>query len=302
MLWKKSVSRRSKDVQVPVLRGVELVEVVDIGGYRVGVMMQSVLHQSTVVVRGDEDTTREEVDQWLVHISSVERVVVATVMTVAGVDGGVPRFMVTFDMSGLSRDEFLTLVAKRLSVLCYSPDEVEIMWHVQSVDDVAGYASSVWAPSSKVVFPPFADELVEGPRSIVCDGVARVVFEVNAHDAAGLAALEEIRRLVVSASLGVGESMYVVEVVRPTDSLYRVQYPEADRFRRSGIIVLSAESDVGLEGFAAEMIARISVRSRLRLSRLYGRQYLGVLLAAGIPVYGWQTSRVTSLVSKMVKK
>ena len=251
---------------------------------------------------GDEDTTREEVDQWLVHISSVERVVVATVMTVAGVDGGVPRFMVTFDMSGLSRDEFLTLVAKRLSVLCYSPDEVEIMWHVQSVDDVAGYASSVWAPSSKVVFPPFADELVEGPRSIVCDGVARVVFEVNAHDAAGLAALEEIRRLVVSASLGVGESMYVVEVVRPTDSLYRVQYPEADRFRRSGIIVLSAESDVGLEGFAAEMIARISVRSRLRLSRLYGRQYLGVLLAAGIPVYGWQTSRVTSLVSKMVKK
>ena len=108
--------------------------------------------------------------------------------------------------------------------------------------------------------------------------------------------------MVVSASLGVGESMYVVEVVRPTDSLYRVQYPEADRFRRSGIIVLSAESDVGLEGFAAEMIARISVRSRLRLSRLYGRQYLGVLLAAGIPVYGWQTSRVTSLVSKMVKK
>ena len=302
MLWKKSVSRRSKDVQVPVLRGVELVEVVDIGGYRVGVMMQSVLHQANVVVRGDEDTTREEVDLWLVHISSVERVVVATVMTVAGVDGGVPRFMVTFDMSGLSRDEFLTLVAKRLSVLCYSPDEVEIMWHVQSVDDVAGYASSVWAPSSKVVFPPFADELVEGPRSIVCDGVARVVFELNAHDAAGLAALEEIRRLVVSASLGVGESMYVVEVVRPTDSLYRVQYPEADRFRRSGIIVLSAESDVGLEGFAAEMIARISVRSRLRLSRLYGRQYLGVLLAAGIPVYGWQTSRVTSLVSKMVKK
>ena len=302
MLWKKSVGRRSKDVQVPVLRGVELVEVVDIGGYRVGVMMQSVFHQATVVVRGDEDTTREEVDQWLVHISSVERVVVATVMTVAGVDGGVPRFMVTFDMSGLSRDEFLTLVAKRLSVLCYSPDEVEIMWHVQSVDDVAGDASSVWAPSSKVVFPPFADELVEGPRSIVCDGVARVVFEVNAHDAAGLAALEEIRRLVVSASLGVGESMYVVEVVRPTDSLYRVQYPEADRFRRSGIIVLSAESDVGLEGFAAEMIARISVRSRLRLSRLYGRQYLGVLLAAGIPVYGWQTSRVTSLVSKMVKK
>ena len=52
MLWKKSVSRRSKDVQVPVLRGVELVEVVDIGGYRVGVMMQSVLHQATVVVRG----------------------------------------------------------------------------------------------------------------------------------------------------------------------------------------------------------------------------------------------------------
>ena len=49
MLWKKSVSRRSKDVQVPVLRGVELVEVVDIGGYRVGVMMQSVLHQATVV-------------------------------------------------------------------------------------------------------------------------------------------------------------------------------------------------------------------------------------------------------------
>ena len=286
----------------PGWRGVELVAGVDIGGHRGGGMMQSVLHQATVVVRGDEDTTREEVDQWLVHISSVERVVVATVMTVAGVDGGVPRFMVTFDMSGLSRDEFLTLVAKRLSVLCYSPDEVEIMWHVQSVDDVAGYASSVWAPSSKVVFPPFADELVEGPRSIVCDGVARVVFEVNAHDAAGLAALEEIRRLVVSASLGVGESMYVVEVVRPTDSLYRVQYPEADRFRRSGIIVLSAESDVGLEGFAAEMIARISVRSRLRLSRLYGRQYLGVLLAAGIPVYGWQTSRVTSLVSKMVKK
>ena len=42
MLWKKSVSRRSKDVQVPVLRGVELVEVVDIGGYRVGVAQPSV--------------------------------------------------------------------------------------------------------------------------------------------------------------------------------------------------------------------------------------------------------------------
>ena len=272
--------------QAVVTRGMSLETVTDTGGYEFGVIWQPEQHQGSVVLFGDESFSPEVVHQWRQSVCAMDQVLV--VMVVWSADA-VPRVVVTFDAAGKKRDDFLTWLAVRLLDF-YSPSELDVMWWPQTAENITAYASSLWAPASPPVFPPFAEDLEEHHNWIGCDQTYRVAFDVLLSGVWGEEIATEIEGLVLSSSLESSEQAHFVELARPIEPVILEDNPGVQPFRRTGVILLSADNAEQCEDFISDLVASLSARARVRITRLFGRQHLGVLLAGGVPVYGWQHS------------
>lgn len=281
-------SKQRLKAQAVVTRGMSLETVTDTGGYEFGVIWQPDQQQGSVVLCGDESFSLEVVHQWRHSVCAMDQVVV--VMVVWSADA-VPRVVVTFDAAGKKRDDFLTWLAVRLLEV-YSPSELDVMWWPQTAEKITTYASSLWAPDSPPAFPPFAQHFEEQHNWIGCDQTYRVAFDVLLSGARGEEIASEIEQLVLSSELDSSEQVHFVEIARPIDPVILNQNPDAALFRRTGVIVLSADNAERCEDFISDLVASLSARARVRITRLYGRQHVGVLLAGGVPVYGWQHSDV----------
>lgn len=99
-------------------------------------------------------------------------------------------------------------------------------------------------------------------------------------------------RQLLSSELRDGEEIHFVELLRPTDPIYLEYHEDAQRYRLDGVVVISSTSHDQCEDFATDLVNSLSAHARVRLTRLFGRQHIGVLLAGGLPAYGWQHNEV----------
>jgi hypothetical protein len=277
---------KSTKTHVPILKGLTITQVRDVGGFDIGVMWQSQFKQASVLLEGPFDTVSdyELLGLWRTHMA--EKSIVGSISTIAQpICTGMPMYaLITFLTPGMPKDEAETLVAKEISD-CYAPYTVDITWNPLSLLDVAEYSSTIWAPNTEnVEFPPLAEQVQESLTSITCDDVTRIVYDVLEDDAIN----QEINSLVSTGILRDFEEVYRIEVNRLTTDAFRESEKTARLFRRSGILVIETEDENSCEQLASEIIGALSPKARLRISRMIGRQHLGALLAAGIPAYGWQ--------------
>lgn len=278
--------RRTNRVQAPATRDMVMKTVSDAGGFDFGVIWQPSLGQGTILLAGETSFSLEDIAAWRRVASTVIGVTVISTIVVSGEDPAITYAFVTFDAEKKSCDDFLTWLAKQV-VQVYSPEELEIMWWPQDAESVTRHACTLWAPDSDPVFPPVAQTLVEHYDIIQCDQVYRVAFEILLSTDAAEDFVQEFEDIVSTSMLQDGEKIHFVEIVRPLDPTF-VLDDAGFPFRRDGIIVLSAPSSEQVEDFTTDLVASLSPRTRLHLTRLFGRQHIGVLLAGGVPAYGWQ--------------
>lgn len=281
--------RRTTKVQAAVTKNMALASVRDVGGYEFGVIWQPQFRQGSILLAAEEGLSRDMRDTWRSIICGLDSVVaVTTIMSSGGTD--TPYAVVTFDSADYKRDDFLTWLAIRL-VPVYSPESLDAMWLPQSPSAITAYASSLWAPDSGPVFPPVAQSLQENHLSIQCDRTHRIAFGVLLDEHHATDIVQALEDVVATSEPASGETIHFVHITRPLELQHRDQSSLLG-FRGTGVIVLSASSLEQCEDFAADFISSLSAHTRLRLTRLFGRQHLGVLLAGGLPTYGWQHSDV----------
>ena len=286
-------SRRDVRVQAAVTQGMQLKTIRDTGGYEFGVIWEPTLRQGSVLLKGEESFTLADIAMWRDLICTIEGVqVIATIWSAySNIETHIPRMLVTFDAGGRKCDDFLTWLAKRL-VYVYSPDQMELMWWPQEAEKVKEYASALWSPDSKPKFPPIAELLKERHSAIQCDSAYRLAFEVLLTASMSEDIVQEFEQLVLSSELRDGEEIHFVELLRPTDPIYLEYHEDAQRYRLDGVVVISSTSHDQCEDFATDLVNSLSAHARVRLTRLFGRQHIGVLLAGGLPAYGWQHNEV----------
>jgi hypothetical protein len=143
---------KSTKTHVPILKGLTITQVRDVGGFDIGVMWQSQFKQASVLLEGPFDTVSdyELLGLWRTHMA--EKSIVGSISTIAQpICTGMPMYaLITFLTPGMPKDEAETLVAKEISD-CYAPYTVDITWNPLSLLDVAEYSSTIWAPNTENV-------------------------------------------------------------------------------------------------------------------------------------------------------
>lgn len=279
VVWKKKV------VRYPAVSSLSLVSTKDAAGFDVGVIWQPEHGQATIQcsVFG---FSSQQVQQWVKRVSRVDGVVVVGVAR-SNQDLLVQAW-VTVDTGRLKQDDFLVALAIKAPSL-YAPCD-ELVWTPSDEEAIIRRVNRVIAPEGKWVFPPQTQGMEEQTGSVLCAEESMVVFEVVGQS--DPVVVEEI----IGACEAVREHALVrhVELFRPTDPAFLEQHADAPAYRKSMLVIVSGETFKECEHAVGMVLGLVSARTRLRMTRLRGRQHLGVFLLAGLPVYGWQQSQLIS--------
>ena len=149
--------------------------------------------------------------------------------------------------------------------------------------EVTRAAAAVWSSVQAPSWPPMAASVEETPASIVIDGQAHVVLEIDT-------GFPEAEAEIVDAlaAIELGPRVRWVRTYRPSAV-------DGGQGRRSSVLVVSMTADVDrVEAVVAVIVAALSPRVRLRTHRMVGRQGLGLVMACGAGVLGWQHAAMTA--------
>ncbi|AKK07396.1 hypothetical protein CMUST_15535 (plasmid) [Corynebacterium mustelae] len=279
-MWK-----RKKVVRYPAVSSLSLVSVRDAAGFDVGVVWQPGFAQGTIQC-SVEGFSRARVQRWVERVCAVDGVLVVGVSR-SNCDASVQGW-VTVDTGKAKQDDFLVALAIKAPSL-YAPQD-DLVWVPADKNAVIERVNRVVAPSGELVFPPQVQVVDESVESVMLAEESLVVFEVMAQDDVGV--VEEI----VGVCEAVREFVVVrwVELFRPADPAYVEQHADVVPYRRSMVLVISGDTATECEQAVSVVLGMVSARARLRITRLWGRQHMGVFLSAGLPVYGWQQSQLIS--------
>lgn len=287
MKKQKHGSKSSQKTRIPsYLRSLKLERVTDTAGFEAGVIVDQAKSQvSFGLVIEKTEPTFGQLDEWLAYVAQMENVVAVSVQQTFSLT--LPtRALVTFQHEMVKKDvkQYLSDLALVLPSLYAPVDLPMIDWMPLDDEALRLIAASFWAPDGESSFPPVA-EISAGFKQINNNGIFSCSFEIDTNGEQGQRVFDQIQETLASASEPV--PMTLVQVFRPTDPDYWEAHPDAGAGRKFALLVVQEETNDALEEIVAAFFASIDAFCRLRVHRLYGRHHLGLLLAAGLPVYGW---------------
>ena len=262
----------------------------DSAGFDFGVVIQSKLNQTSVLLEAEQhDLSLPELTEWQDSTGWCEELRATAVIVHFGQETRSAQAVVSFSTdTTISKDEHSALASLAVQLpAIYAPAEQSWVWLQQDKEQLQRSAQRTWsAGTSELVFPPVAESFSETPRTVSCNDKTFITFEMESpvNDD-----YTEINNLcTVLSSLRGEEEISFIRIARPTDPTYLDAHPDSPRTRTAHLVVIAAADRQEAEACAMELIFALHPRTRLRLHRLLGRQRLGVLLAGGLPAYGWQ--------------
>ena len=285
----KWFKKKSADgVVAPALKATTLESSIDAGGFDFAAVVDRARAQATVgLVAADQRVVIDELHEWEDHVGAVDGLVAAVSVLEAGPGAGPARLWATFRArTKTARKEpeaFVAELAKRGDDLYGAAADAGIEADPMGAGEVTRSAAAVWSSVQAPAWPPVAAAVEETPESIVIDGQAHVVLEIDT-------GFPEAEAEIVDAlaAIELGPRVRWVRTYRPSAV-------DGGQGRRSSVLVVSMTAGADrVEAVVAVIVAALSPRVRLRTHRMVGRQGLGLVMACGAGVLGWQHAAMTA--------
>lgn len=290
--------KKSKNPAVKIsprlLRTITPIEVRDLDGYYVGFLSDASYAQATMVSRvlDAETVTTAGLATWEASLVGMETLL-ATVATVTVAKEDI-AWSLSATMTAADKterkdpSELATRLAMTSPAIYRRAGDCGFPARPLSIAEVTSYSQHLWSPSHSPVWPPVAATVEETPQSLTIGEITHVVFEITCD---GIdTTLDDLTTIIQELGPRLDATLQIARVFRPAASM-----DEASSGRRVGLLTIAHpadEVDVGTY-LAALIFSQLNARSRLRVRRLIGRQQLGVLMALGLGVLGWQHLEVT---------
>lgn len=290
--------KKSKDTVVTIsprlLRTITPIEVRDLDGYYVGFLSDSPRGQATMVSRvlTAETVTTDALATWEASLVGMDNLLatVATV-TVAGddVSWSLSATMTAADkVERKDPSELVTRLATTAPAIYRQAGDCGFPSRPLSIAEVTSYSQYFWSPEHTAVWPPVATSVEESSQTLTIDDTTHVVFEITCDGAD--TTLDSLTTIIQTLGPQVDATLQLARVFRPAASM-----DETSSGRRVGLLTIAHPADRQDAGtyLAALILSQLDARSRLRVRRLTSRQQVGVLMAVGLGVLGWQHLEVT---------
>ncbi|WP_394277849.1 hypothetical protein [Luteococcus sp.] len=271
------------------LQDIDIVEVRDLDGHYVGFLADASRAQATMLSRVTDaaTVTPDALGMWEASLVGMESLL-ATVSTLTVAEDE-PSWSLSATMQAVGRDErrdpteLATRLATSAPAIYRQAGDSGFHSRPLSSSEVVSFGQLHWSPLHPASWPPRAAIVEEGPSEVTVDGNTHVVFEVTC-DGDGTV-LEMLASIIQDLGPRVDATFRLARVFRPAAGL-----DKTSSGRRVGLLTISYEAgrrDTGTY-LAALCLAQLDARARLRVRRLFGRQQLGMGMALGLGVLGWQ--------------